>query len=95
MLGTIAFRPASAEINGAARAILDRIVQNASGARVIELRSYATGRDFTDARNVALARGLSVLSYLVDRGVRARIEIGAFASNGDGAGSDRIDVLGP
>jgi hypothetical protein len=69
-------------------------VQNASGARVIELRAYASGRDFTDARNVALARGLAVRSYLVGQGLRARIEIGAFASDGGGAGGDRVDVSG-
>lgn len=81
-------------MNGAARAILDRVAQNASGARMIELRAYASGSDFNDARNVALARGLSVRSYLVGLGLRARIEIGAFASDGNGAGSDRVDVLG-
>ena len=63
--------------------------------RAIELRAYASGSDFTEARNVALARALSVRSYLIDRGIRTRIEIGAFASNGSGPGSNRVDVLGP
>ena len=63
--------------------------------RAIELRAYASGSDFTEARNVALARGLSVRTYLIDQGVKARIEVGAFASNGSGPGSERVDVLGP
>jgi hypothetical protein len=62
---------------------------------MIQLRAYASGRDFNDARNIALARGLAVRTYLIDRGVRARIEVGAFSSDGSGAGSDRVDVIGP
>ena len=44
---------------------------------------------------MALARALSVRSYLIDQGVKARIEVGAFASSGSSGGSERVDVLGP
>lgn len=94
-LGTISFRPRSMEIDAAGRAELARIAQNASGLRVVQLRAYATGRDFNDARNVALARGLSVRTYLLDRGLQARIEVGAFSSDSVGSGGDRVDVIGP
>ncbi len=94
-LATVAFRPQSAEITGAGRIALERVAQSASAVRMIQLRAYATGSDFKDARNVALARGLVVRTYLIDHGVRARIEVGAFASDSSGAGSDRVDVIGP
>jgi outer membrane protein OmpA-like peptidoglycan-associated protein len=90
-LASIAFTPQSAEINGAARTELDRVAQSTKSVRAIELRAYAGGADPTEARKVALARALSVRSYLIDLGVRARIEVGAFASSG----SERVDVLGP
>jgi len=96
MLATVSFRPQSAEISGPARAQLDRVAQSAKDMRMIEVRAYASGADFTEARNVALARGLSVRSYLLDHGVvRTRIEIGASASDGNGPGADRVDILGP
>jgi hypothetical protein len=85
----------SVEIGRAGRAELDRIAQSGNGMRVIELHAYASGSDFTEARNVALARGLSVRSYLIDRGLRTRIEIGASAASSTGSDSDRVDILGP
>jgi outer membrane protein OmpA-like peptidoglycan-associated protein len=94
-LASIAFTPQSAEINGLARTELDRVAQSAKGVRAIELRAYAGGSDPTEARKVALARALSVRSYLIDQGVRARIEVGAFASSNSSGGSERVDVLGP
>lgn len=93
-LGTVSFRPQSAMMGGPARAELDRVIERASGLRAIELRAFASDANFSDARNTALARGLSVRSYLMDRGLRARIEIGAFAADGNGPGTDRVDVLG-
>jgi hypothetical protein len=93
-LGTVSFRPQSAVIGGPARAELDRLIERASGLRSIELRAFASDANFSDARNTALARGLSVRSYLMDRGLRARIEIGAFAADGNGPGTDRVDVWG-
>ena len=70
-LASIPFTPQSAEINGLARTELDRVAQSAKGVRAIELRAYAGGSDPTEARKVALARALSVRSYLIDQGVQA------------------------
>jgi hypothetical protein len=54
------------------------------------LRAYAGGGD-ADGRKVSLARALIVRSYLIDKGVKSRIEIGAFS----GEGGDRVDILVP
>jgi outer membrane protein OmpA-like peptidoglycan-associated protein len=94
-LTSITFSPQSAEIGGAGRGELDRIAKASTGMKQIELRAYATGSDASEARKIALARALSVRSYLIDQGVRVRIEVGAFSSGDVGAGSDRVDVLGP
>ena len=95
-LASIFFAPRSAEIVGNGRADLNRIAKSSSGIKQLELRAYATGGDANEARKIALARALSVRSYLIDQGARIRIEVGAFSSNGVGAaGGDRVDVLGP
>ena len=94
-LASISFAPQSAEISGAARAELDRAAQSMKSLRQVELRAYAGGSEPTEARKIALARALSVRSYLIDQGVRSRIEVGAFASSGGGPGGERVDVLGP
>jgi len=94
-LASISFAPQSAEIAGIGRSELDRIAKVSTGMKQIELRAYATGSDANEARKIALARALSVRSYLIDQGVRIRIEVGAFSSSTAGAGSDRVDVLGP
>ena len=91
IIASVAFVPQSAEISTVGRAELDRVAQSVKGGRGVELRAYASGSDPTEARKVALARALSVRSYLIDQGVRARIEVGAFASSG----GERVDVLGP
>ncbi|MBS0540293.1 MAG: OmpA family protein [Proteobacteria bacterium] len=92
-LTSISFGPQSAEISGAARTDLERAAQNMKGVRQIELRAYASGSDPTEARKIALARALSVRSYLIDQGIRGRIEVGAFASSAGGAGGERVDIL--
>lgn len=57
--------------------------------RQIELRAYAGGTD-PESRKIALARALVVRSYLIDRGVKSRIEVGSGAGDGD-----RVDILVP
>lgn len=91
-LTSITFGPQSAELSAAARADLDRTAQDVKRLRQVELRAYATGSDSIEARKIALARALSVRSYLIDQGVRSRIEVGAFASNS--RGGERVDVIG-
>jgi outer membrane protein OmpA-like peptidoglycan-associated protein len=95
MLASIKFAAQVADIDSAARAELDRVVQNSKGMKGVELRAYAAGRDPVEARKIALARALTVRSYLVDQGVKMRIEVGAFASNAAGSDSERVDIVAP
>ena len=94
-MATVQFGRESAEISGEARSELDRVAKSLGSTRQIEVRAYATGPDPADARKIALARALAVRSYLIDQGVKARIEVGAFASETRGPGSERVDVLTP
>lgn len=93
IIASVAFLPQSAEISTVARVELDRVAQTVKGGRGIELRAYASGSDAAEARKIALARALSVRSYLIDQNMKTRIEVGAFAST-DGGG-ERVDVLAP
>ena len=89
---TVAFSAQSAELSDAAKADLDRVAKNISdrSLRQVELRAH-TGNNDPESRKVSLARALIVRSYLIDKGVKSRIEIGAFA----GDGGDRVDILVP
>jgi outer membrane protein OmpA-like peptidoglycan-associated protein len=93
----VSFAPQSAEINETARSSLDAMAKSLAqrGVKQIELRAYATGGEPGDARKVALARALSVRSYLIDLGVKARIEVGAFAAPSRSGNSERVDVVTP
>jgi outer membrane protein OmpA-like peptidoglycan-associated protein len=94
----VLFAMDSAEINDSAKTELDRIAKaaNTHGLRQIELRAYAGGADVVDSRKVALARALAVRSYLIDQGVKARIEVGTFGPAAKGMGpSDRVDLVAP
>jgi outer membrane protein OmpA-like peptidoglycan-associated protein len=98
---SLSFTRDSAQINDPAKAELDRIAKgvNARGLGLIELRAYADdthGADVIEIRKVALARALAVRSYLIDRGVKARIEVGTFGPAPKGMlSSDRVDVVAP
>jgi outer membrane protein OmpA-like peptidoglycan-associated protein len=93
-LATVDFARQSAEISAAARVELDRVAKVAANLRQIEVRAFATGPDAADARKIALARALAVRSYLIDQGVKARIEVGAYAADARG-GSERVDIVAP
>ena len=90
------FEGQSAELSPAARAELDRMAQLivSRNARQIELRAYAGGGN-PEARKVSLARALAVRSYLIDRGVKSRIDVGAFLADGASGPSERVDVVAP
>lgn len=94
---TVSFAPQSAEINGSERSALDALAKSLTQRNVkqVELRGYSAASDQGDARKIALARVLSVRSYLIDQGVKARIEVGAFASPGRGGGGERVDIVAP
>ena len=51
--------------------------------------------DADEARKLALVRTLAVRMYLIDQGVKARIEVGAFAANRSSGAGERVDVLAP
>lgn len=94
---TVSFDRQSVEINPAGRSALDTLAQvlTAQGGRQVELRGYATGNDADDARKLALVRTLAVRMYLIDQGVRARIEVAAQAAPAKGGARERVDVMTP
>jgi outer membrane protein OmpA-like peptidoglycan-associated protein len=92
-MATLQFTPQSAEISAESRAELERLSKSLQGVRQIEVRAFAGGPDPGDARKMALARALAVRSYLIDLGVKTRIEVGAFPAEGRGGASERVEVI--
>lgn len=94
---TVSFDAQSVEIAEAGRGALDGLAKSLSerGVRQLEVRGYASGEDTGDARKMALARALSVRSYLIDQGVKARIEVSATAQPARTAPRERVDVVVP
>jgi outer membrane protein OmpA-like peptidoglycan-associated protein len=92
LAASVAFSGQSTELSEAAKADLDRVAKNISdhGLRQVELRAH-TRSDDPESRKVSLARVLIVRAYLIDKGVKSRIQIGAFSSDG----GDRVDILVP
>lgn len=90
---TLAFPPRSAELSDTSKTELDRLVKSISdrGPRQVELRSFA-GNGEPDSRKVSLARALNVRTYLIDKGVKSKIEIGTFSSSD---GNERVDIVVP
>lgn len=102
LAASVPFDRQSVEINAVARSALDTLAQRltAQGVRQVELHGYATGDDADEARKLALVRTLAVRIYLIDLGVKARIEVmaqAAPASRGpkDGGPKERVDVMTP
>ena len=93
--GTVRFGSRSAEISDEAKAELSRIAAALKSARFITLRAYAGGGDPDDDRKVALARALSVRSYLIDLGVKAKIDISAFAHLPAAGDTEYVEVAIP
>ena len=93
---TVAFAGQSAELSDSAKTDLDRLAKNLGdrSLRKIEIRAYAGGGD-PESRKVSLARALVVRSYLIDRGVKVRIEVGSYGGDSRGGGSERVDILVP
>lgn len=94
---TVSFDRQSVEISAAARGALDTLAQllTAQGVRQVELRGYATGEDADEARKLALVRTLAVRMYLIDQGVRARIEVAAQAAPAKAGAKERVDIMTP
>jgi hypothetical protein len=89
--GTIAFIGRSVVLTPATKAELDQIAKRIAEQKLrhIELRAFAADIG-PDSRKVALARALLVRSYLLDRGVKSRIEVGSFSGDGDS-----VEILVP
>jgi outer membrane protein OmpA-like peptidoglycan-associated protein len=90
-LAVIPFTFRSAILNDAAKAELNRVARTVKdkGLRQLEIRAFATGSD-PDSRKIALARALVVRSYLIDQRLKARVEIGSFAGEGE-----HVEILVP
>lgn len=91
VIGVIPFTLQSPNLTDATRRELDEVAKRivASRLRQVELRSFAMGSEI-ESRKIALARALVVRSYLLDRGVKARIEVGSFAGDGQD-----VQILAP
>ena len=89
--GTISFIGRSAALTPATKAELDQIAKRITDQKLrhIELRAFAADSG-PDSRKIALARALVVRSYLIDKGVKSRIEVGSFSGDGDS-----VDILVP
>jgi len=90
---SLVFTPRSAELSDSSRTELDRLIKSISdrGLRQVELRSFA-GNGEPDSRKVSLARALNVRTYLIDKGVKSKIEIGTFSSSD---GNERVEIVVP
>ena len=91
----IPFTSQSADLSDVAKSELDRVAKNINdkAMRQVELRAFASGAD-PESRKIALARALVVRSYLIDRGVKSRIEVGGYAG-GDCARRRPRHILPP
>ena len=89
--GTVAFIGRTALLTPATKAELDQIAKRIADQKLrhIELRAYAPDIG-PDSRKIALARALVVRSYLMDKGVKSRIEVGSFSGDGDS-----VEILVP
>jgi outer membrane protein OmpA-like peptidoglycan-associated protein len=89
--GTIAFAGRSAALTAVTKSELDQIAKRIADQKLrhIELRAFADS-DQPDSRKIALARALVVRSYLIDRGVKSRIEVGSFSGDGEA-----VEILVP
>ena len=87
--GTIAFAGRSVVLTAVTKSELDQIAKRIADQKLrhIELRAFADG---PDSRKIALARALVVRSYLIDRGVKSRIEVGSFSGDGES-----VEILVP
>lgn len=90
---SLVFPARSAELSDSARAELDRLIKSISdrALRQVELKSFAANGE-ADSRKVSLARALNVRTYLIDKGVKSKIEIGTFSSSD---GNERVEIVVP
>lgn len=89
---TLVFAARSTELSDASKVELDRLAKELADRtqRQVELRSVSENGD-PDSRKISLARALIVRNYLIDKGVRSRIEIASIV----GGGGERVEILVP
>jgi hypothetical protein len=89
--GSVAFIGRTALLTPATKAELDLIARRIADQKLrhIELRAFAPDTG-PDSRKIALARALVVRSYLMDKGIKSRIEVGSFSGDGDA-----VEILVP
>lgn len=89
---TLVYTARSTELSDASKAELDRLAKDIADRtlRQVELRSVSENSD-PDSRKISLARALIVRNYLIDKGVRSRIEIASIV----GGGGERVEILVP
>ncbi len=89
---TLVFGPRSTELSDASKTELDRLARDIieRTSRQVELRTIADSGD-PDSRKISLARALIVRNYLIDKGVRSKIEIASIV----GDGGERVEILVP
>ncbi len=83
----------SSGLTAAAQSEFTRIAGTLSGAGRIEVRAFAGGDEQDDGQSMAMGCALLVRSYLIDQGVRSRIEVNAYEAR-KGA-KDRVDIFVP
>jgi outer membrane protein OmpA-like peptidoglycan-associated protein len=91
LAASIPFVGRSPDLTDTTRATLDGVGKNLADKRprLVEVRAFATGDDIV-SRQISLARALVVRAYLIDRGVKGRIDVGAFLGD-----DERVDILVP
>jgi outer membrane protein OmpA-like peptidoglycan-associated protein len=91
LAASIPFVGRSPDLTETTRATLDGVGKNLADKRprLVEVRAFATGDDIV-SRQISLARALVVRAYLIDRGVKGRIDVGAFLGD-----DERVDILVP
>jgi outer membrane protein OmpA-like peptidoglycan-associated protein len=91
LAASIPFTGRSPDLTDTTRATLDGVGKNLADKRprLVEVRAFATGDDIV-SRQISLARALVVRAYLIDRGVKGRIDVGAFLGD-----DERVDILVP
>ncbi|HEY4893802.1 MAG TPA: OmpA family protein [Reyranella sp.] len=91
LAASIPFVGRSPDLTEATRTTLDGVGKTLADKRprLVEVRAFATGDDIV-SRQISLARALVVRAYLIDRGVKSRIDVGAFLGD-----DERVDILVP
>jgi outer membrane protein OmpA-like peptidoglycan-associated protein len=91
LAASIPFVGRSPDLTDATRTTLDGVGKTLADKRprLVEVRAFATGDDIV-SRQISLARALVVRAYLIDRGVKSRIDVGAFLGD-----DERVDILVP